>query len=75
MKLSREAIERMMGKQPPIPIIEEQPSGTWRQMTDAECKAIIEAKRKNPTYTYRELAKKFKRSHSVIWNVINGGKS
>jgi Mor family transcriptional regulator len=43
-------------------------------MTDAECKAIIEAKRQNPTYTYRELAKKFKRSNSVIWNLINGGK-
>jgi hypothetical protein len=74
MKLSREAIERVLGKQPPVPIIEEQPRGTWRQMTDAECKAIIEAKRQNPTFTYRELAKKFKRSNSVIWDLINGGK-
>lgn len=73
MKLSREAIERVIGKQPPAPVVEEKPSGTWKRMTDAERKAIIEAKRKSPTYTYRELAKKFKRSESVIWNILNGG--
>jgi hypothetical protein len=40
-------------------------------MTEEERKAIIECKRNNPTYTYRELEKKFGRSNSAIWQVIN----
>lgn len=72
MKLSREEIERVLGKQPPVPVVEPKPTGTWTRMTEEERKAIIEYKRKNPTYTYRELEKKFKRSNSAIWQVING---
>ena len=72
MKLSREAIERALGKQPPAPTIKEKPTNTWTRMTEAERQAIIECKRNNPTYTYRELEKKFGRSNSAIWQVING---
>ena len=70
MKLSREAIERVLGAQPPEPPVIR---NTWRRMTNNEREAIIEAKRSNPTYTYRELEKKFGRSNSSIWQVINGG--
>lgn len=72
MKLSREAIERVLGKQPLAPVVEVKPTSTWTRMTEAERQAIIECKRNNPTYTYRELEKKFGRSNSAIWQVING---
>ena len=71
MKISRESIERVLGKQPPVPVIHMKTTGTWSRMTDEERKAIIECKRNNPTYTYRELEKKFGRSNSAIWQVIN----
>lgn len=71
MKLTREAIERVLGKQPPVPVVEVKPTSTWTRMTEDERKAIIECKRNNPTYTYRELEKKFGRSNSAIWQVIN----
>lgn len=71
MKISRESIERVLGKQPPVPVIHMKTTGTWPRMTDEERKAIIECKRNNPTYTYRELEKKFGRSNSAIWQVIN----
>jgi hypothetical protein len=72
MKLSRESIERVLGKQPLAPVVEVKPTSTWTRMTEAERQAIIECKRNNPTYTYRELEKKFGRSNSAIWQVING---
>ena len=72
MKLSREAIERVLGKQPPVPVIHMKTTTTCTRMTEEERKAIIECKRNNPTYTYRELEKKFGRSNSAIWQVING---
>jgi hypothetical protein len=71
MKLSRESIERVLGKQPLAPVVEVKPTSTWTRMTEAERQAIIECKRNNPTYTYRELEKKFGRSNSAIWQVIN----
>ena len=71
MKISRESIERVLGKQPPVPVIHMKATSTWSRMTDEERKAIIECKRNNPTYTYRELEKKFGRSNSAIWQVIN----
>ena len=72
MKLSRESIERVLGKQPLAPTIKVKPTSTWTRMTETERQAIIECKRNNPTYTYRELEKKFGRSNSAIWQVING---
>jgi len=74
MKLSREEIERILGKQPPIkPVVEPKPTGTWTRMTEEERKAIIDFKRMNPTYSYKEMSKKFGRSPGVIWQLVNGG--
>lgn len=42
-------------------------------MTEEERKAIIDFKRMNPTYSYKEMSKKFGRSPGVIWQLVNGG--
>lgn len=74
MKLTRDEIERVLGKQPPVKVVKgPKPSGTWKRMTEEEKKEIVKYHRMNPTYSYKELAEKFDRSQSAIWQVINGG--
>lgn len=74
MKLSREAIERVLGKQPPVkPVEAPKPSGTWKRMTEQERNEILKFHRMNPTYSYKEIGLKFGRSQSAVWVVINGG--
>jgi len=69
MKLSREAIERVLGKQqPPLPAVAppKGPQRTWSAIGKDEAKAIIKFAKKNRTHSYQELAKIFGRSPSAI---------
>jgi hypothetical protein len=73
MKISRESIERVLGKQPPVPVIHMKTTSTWSRMTDEERNEILKFHRMNPTYSYKEIGLKFGRSQSAVWVVINGG--
>jgi len=68
MKLSREAIERLMGPQPTIAktFVVEKPKEGWSPMTEKEKAAIERFVKDNPTFSYKELSKKFGRAPSVI---------
>lgn len=69
MKLSRESIERLMGPQPTISkttVVEKTKEG-WSPMTDKEKSNILRFIKENPTFSYKELSKKFGRAPSVIW--------
>lgn len=68
MKLSRESIERMMGPQPTITktIAAKKTKEGWVPMTDKEKAAIVRFVTDNPTFSYKELSKKFGRAPSVI---------
>jgi hypothetical protein len=68
MKLSREAIERLMGPQPTIAktVVVEKPKEGWSPMTEKEKAAIERFVKDNPTFSYKELSKKFGRAPSVI---------
>ena len=68
MNLSREAIERLMGPQPTITktVAVEKPKEGWSPMTEKEKAAIERFVKDNPTFSYKELSKKFGRAPSVI---------
>ena len=68
MNLSREAIERLMGPQPTITktVAVEKPKEGWSPMTEKEKAAIERFIKENPTFSYKELSKKFGRAPSVI---------
>jgi len=68
MNLSREAIERLMGPQPTITktVKVEKTKEGWSPMTDKEKAAIERFVKDNPTFSYKELSKKFGRAPSVI---------
>jgi hypothetical protein len=68
MKLSREAIERLMGPQPTITktVVVEKPKEGWSPMTEKEKSSILRFIKDNPTFSYKELSKKFGRAPSVI---------
>ena len=68
MKLSREAIERLMGPQPTITktVVVEKLKEGWSPMTDKEKSNIERFVKDNPTFSYKELSKKFGRAPSVI---------
>jgi len=68
MKISREAIERVLGKQPPLPAIAslKGPQRTWSAIGKDEAGIIVKFARKNRTHSYKELAKIFGRSASAI---------
>jgi hypothetical protein len=70
--LTAEQIARLIGPQPKVPKINPTPKKQigWSAMTDEEKRKIIEFKRKNPSYSLDELSKKFDRSKSVIWNLL-----
>ena len=70
--LTPEQIARILGPQPTVPKIVPAPKKQvgWSAMTDEEKRKIIEFKRKNPSYSLNELSKKFGRSKSVIWNLL-----
>jgi DNA-binding PadR family transcriptional regulator len=70
MSLSREQIERLMGKQPPLPKIKKQTNDGWVPTTREERERIRKIYRDNPTYTLREISAKTGRSNSVIWKII-----
>ena len=65
--LSREAIERMLGKQPPLPEIPKgKPRGVWSAIGKEEANKIVTFAKKNKTHSYKELSKIFGRSSSAI---------
>ena len=68
MNLSREAIERLMGPQPTITktVAVEKTKEGWSPMTDKEKANILRFIKENPTFSYKELSKKFGRAPSVI---------
>ena len=68
MNLSREAIERLMGPQPMITktVAVEKTKEGWSPMTEKEKAAIERFVKDNPTFSYKELSKKFGRAPSVI---------
>ena len=68
MKLSRESIERLMGPQPTITktVAAEKTKEGWSPMTDKEKATITRFIKDNPTFSYKELSKKFGRAPSVI---------
>ena len=68
MKLSRESIERLMGPQPTITktVVVEKTKEGWSPMTDKEKSNILRFIKENPTFSYKELSKKFGRAPSVI---------
>jgi len=68
MNLSREAIERLMGPQPTITktVAVEKTKEGWSPMTDKEKSNIERFVKDNPTFSYKELSKKFGRAPSVI---------
>lgn len=70
--LSREAIERVLGKQPPLPAVAppKEPQRAWSAIGRDEARAIFEFHQQNPTYSMKELAKKFNRSPSAICATI-----
>ena len=69
MKLSRESIERLMGPQPTITktVAAEKTKEGWVPMTEKEKATITRFIKDNPTFSYKELSKKFGRAPSVIW--------
>lgn len=75
MKLSREAIERVLGKQPEIlkTVASEKTTEGWSPMTDKEKATITRFIKDNPTFSYKELSKKFGRAPSVIWVLCKEG--
>jgi hypothetical protein len=75
MKLSRESIERLMGPQPTITktVAAEKTKEGWSPMTDKEKAAIVRFVTDNPTFSYKELSKKFGRAPSVIWVLCKEG--
>lgn len=75
MNLSREAIERLMGPQPTITktVAVEKPKEGWSPMTDKEKANILRFIKENPTFSYKELSKKFGRAPSVIWVLCKEG--
>ena len=75
MKLSRESIERLMGPQPTITktVAAEKTKEGWSPMTDKEKAAIVRFVKDNPTFSYKELSKKFGRAPSVIWVLCKEG--
>jgi len=68
MNLSREAIERLIGPQPTITktVKVEKTKEGWSPMTEKEKAAIERFVKDNPTFSYKELSKKFGRAPSVI---------
>ena len=68
MNLSRETIERLMGPQPTITktVAVEKTKEGWSPMTDKEKSNIERFVKDNPTFSYKELSKKFGRAPSVI---------
>lgn len=75
MKLSRESIERLMGPQPTITktVAAKKTKEGWSPMTDKEKAAIVRFVTDNPTFSYKELSKKFGRAPSVIWVLCKEG--
>jgi hypothetical protein len=75
MKLSREAIERLMGPQPTITktVVVEKTKEGWVPMTEKEKATITRFIKDNPTFSYKELSKKFGRAPSVIWVLCKEG--
>lgn len=75
MKLSREAIERVLGKQPEIlkTVAAEKTKEGWSPMTDKEKATITRFIKDNPTFSYKELSNKFGRAPSVIWVLCKEG--
>lgn len=75
MNLSREAIERLMGPQPTItkPVVVEKTNEGWVPMTEKEKATITRFIKDNPTFSYKELSKKFQRAPSVIWVLCKEG--
>lgn len=66
--LSKEQIQRMLGAPRPAPV---RSYGAARPpMTEAEKSAIRKAYKANPTFTVRELSKRFGRSVGAIWKTI-----
>lgn len=66
--LSKEQIQRMLGAPRPAPA---RNYGAARPpMTETEKTAIRKAYKANPTFTVRELSKKFGRSVGAIWKTI-----
>lgn len=68
---SREAIERILGPQPPLPVIEKKkPRGIWSAISKDEARAIFKFHQEHPTYSMKELSKRFNRSPSAICATI-----
>lgn len=68
---SREAIERILGPQPPLPVIEKKkPRGIWSAISKDEARAIFQFHQENPTYSMKELSKILHRSPSAIHTVL-----
>jgi hypothetical protein len=67
--LTKEQIARLLG---PPKALEDKPKGASRPpMSDAEKSEIRKAYKRNPTYTMRELSKRFGRSVGAIWKAIH----
>jgi hypothetical protein len=58
-----------MGPQPTITktVVVEKPKEGWSPMTEKEKSSILHFIKDNPTFSYKELSKKFGRAPSVIW--------
>lgn len=68
---SRESIERILGPQPPLPVIKKKrPRGIWSAISKVESKKIADFFRKNPTYSLNELSKRFNRSPGAICTLL-----
>jgi hypothetical protein len=76
MKLSREAIERLMGPQPTITktVTVEKSKEGWSPTTPQEREKILKIYQDNPTYTIREISNKVGRANSVVWKIIKEGR-
>jgi len=76
MKLSREAIERLMGPQPTITktVAVEKSKEGWSPTTLQEREKILKIYQDNPTYTIREISNKVGRANSVVWKIIKEGR-
>lgn len=68
---SRESIERILGPQPPLPVLEKQkPRGIWSAISKEEARKIASFFCANPTYSIKELSAKFNRSPGAIHTVL-----
>ena len=68
---SRDVIERILGPQPPLPVIQKsKPRGIWSAITKEEARKIASFFRANPTYSLKELGKRFNRSPGAIHTVL-----